>query len=140
MFPRNEDVTIPKIIFNWQDLVIDHRSPCFQLARYCDTLLKKSQKGISESEIDDKLNQSITVFKYLDDKDVFQKFYARNLGKFRLRILKKYVFRHLFLSNTPSVFAAEKLDRFLSITAMHDTPLWRNVLCNLCCNQIMHNL
>ena len=55
----------------------------FQLARYCDTLLKKSQKGISESEIDDKLNQSITVFKYLDDKDVFQKFYSRNLGNNR---------------------------------------------------------
>ena len=51
------------------------------LARYCDQLLKKSQKGISESEIDDKLNASITVFKYLDDKDVFQKFYSRNLGK-----------------------------------------------------------
>eukprot|EP00096_Caligus_rogercresseyi_P010960 TRINITY_DN415_c0_g1_i2.p1 TRINITY_DN415_c0_g1~~TRINITY_DN415_c0_g1_i2.p1 ORF type:complete len:751 (-),score=90.94 TRINITY_DN415_c0_g1_i2:275-2527(-) len=51
------------------------------LARYCDGLLKKSQKGISENEIDDKLNASITVFKYLDDKDVFQKFYARNLGK-----------------------------------------------------------
>ena len=32
-------------------------------------------------EIDDKLNNSITVFKYLDDKDVFQKFYSRNLGK-----------------------------------------------------------
>jgi len=52
-----------------------------QLAKYCDNLLKKSQKGISESEIDDKLNNSITVFKYLDDKDVFQKFYSRNLGK-----------------------------------------------------------
>ena len=51
------------------------------LARYCDTLLKKSQKGISESEIDDKLSCSITVFKYLDDKDIFQKFYSRNLGK-----------------------------------------------------------
>merc|ERR1719410_1536389 len=51
------------------------------LARYCDTLLKKSQKGISESEIDDRLSSSITVFKYLDDKDVFQKFYSRNLGK-----------------------------------------------------------
>ena len=48
----------------------------FQLAKYCDTLLKKSQKGMSESEIDDKLNSSITVFKYLDDKDVFQKFYS----------------------------------------------------------------
>ena len=55
--------------------------PLFQLARYCDTLLKKSQKGISESEIDDKLSSSITVFKYLDDKDIFQKFYSRNLGK-----------------------------------------------------------
>jgi cullin 2 len=43
--------------------------------------LKKSQKGIAETEIDDKLNNSITVFKYLDDKDVFQKFYSRNLGK-----------------------------------------------------------
>jgi hypothetical protein len=54
-----------------------------QLARYCDSLLRKSQKGISESEIDEKLNNSITVFKYLDDKDVFQKFYARNLGMAR---------------------------------------------------------
>ena len=54
----------------------------FQLARYCDSLLKKSQKGISENEIDDKLQYSITVFKYLDDKDVFQKFYARNLGTY----------------------------------------------------------
>merc|ERR1711983_698040 len=67
--------------------VINHREPKQQakapelLAKYCDTLLKKSQKGISESEIVDKLNNSITVFKYLDDKDVFQKFYSRNLGK-----------------------------------------------------------
>ena len=51
------------------------------MAKYCDNLLKKSQKGKSENEIDDKLNNSITVFKYLDDKDVFQKFYSRNLGK-----------------------------------------------------------
>ena len=33
--------------------------------------------GISESEIEEKLASSITIFKYLDDKDVFQKFYAR---------------------------------------------------------------
>ena len=52
-------------------------------------LLKKSQKGISESEIDDKLNQSITVFKYLDDKDVFQKFYARNLGECCIKVTRK---------------------------------------------------
>ncbi len=51
------------------------------MARYCDSLLKKSQKGISENGIDEKLNSSITVFKYLDDKDVYQKFYGRNLGE-----------------------------------------------------------
>lgn len=67
--------------------VINHRQPKQQakapelLARYCDTLLKKSQKGISESQIEQKLDLSITVFKYIDDKDVFQKFYSRNLGK-----------------------------------------------------------
>ncbi len=44
-----------------------------QLAKYCDALLKKSAKGVSESEIDDNLAQCITVFKYLDDKDIYQR-------------------------------------------------------------------
>ncbi|KAI4454581.1 cullin [Holotrichia oblita] len=69
--------------------VINHRpnmgkSPCRSpelLAKYCDTLLKKSSKGISEAEIEEKLSQSITIFKYIDDKDVFQKFYSRMLAK-----------------------------------------------------------
>ncbi|XP_017775515.1 PREDICTED: cullin-2 [Nicrophorus vespilloides] len=69
--------------------VINHRpnkgkTPCRSpelLAKYCDTLLKKSSKGISEAEVDEKLRKSITIFKYIDDKDVFQKFYARMLAK-----------------------------------------------------------
>ncbi|XP_071057116.1 cullin-2 isoform X2 [Onthophagus taurus] len=69
--------------------VINHRpnsgrSPCRSpelLAKYCDTLLKKSSKGISEQDIDEKLTNSITIFKYIDDKDVFQKFYSRMLAK-----------------------------------------------------------
>ncbi|KAG7210335.1 hypothetical protein KM043_011873 [Ampulex compressa] len=51
------------------------------LAKYCDSLLKKSAKAASEAEIEEKLSRSITVFKYVDDKDVFQKFYARMLAK-----------------------------------------------------------
>nr|XP_018904304.1 PREDICTED: cullin-2 [Bemisia tabaci] len=51
------------------------------LAKYCDLLLKKSSKGMSDSEIDDRLSQSIIIFKYIDDKDVFQKFYSRMLAK-----------------------------------------------------------
>jgi len=44
------------------------------LPDYCDTLLKRGLKGVSESEVDDKLSLSITVFKYIDDKDVFKSF------------------------------------------------------------------
>ncbi|GFY78728.1 cullin-2 [Trichonephila inaurata madagascariensis] len=51
------------------------------LAKYCDSLLKKNAKTCTETEIEQKLTQSITIFKYIDDKDVFQKFYARMLAK-----------------------------------------------------------
>nr|CAD7453320.1 unnamed protein product [Timema tahoe] len=68
--------------------VINHRptpkTPCRSpemLAKYCDALLKKSSKGMSETEVDERLSQSITIFKYIDDKDVFQKFYSRMLAK-----------------------------------------------------------
>ncbi|XP_073990982.1 cullin 2 [Rhodnius prolixus] len=63
---------------------INPKLPCRSpelLAKYCDTLLKKSSKGSSESEIDDRLANSITIFKYIDDKDVFQKFYSRMLAR-----------------------------------------------------------
>ena len=53
----------------------------FKLAKYCDMLLKKSAKGMSETEVDDKLANSITIFKYLDDKDIFQRFYAKMLAR-----------------------------------------------------------
>lgn len=69
--------------------VINHRSnngksPCKSpelLAKYCDTLLKKSSKGVSETEVEEKLSESIIIFKYIDDKDIFQKFYSRMLAK-----------------------------------------------------------
>ena len=68
--------------------VVNHRShpkqPCKSpelLAKYCDSLLKKSTKGTGESEVDEKLSHCITVFKYVDDKDVYQKFYSSLLAK-----------------------------------------------------------
>ncbi|EHB18179.1 Cullin-1 [Heterocephalus glaber] len=42
------------------------------LARYCDSLLKKSSKNPEEAELEDTLNQVMVVFKYIEDKDVFQ--------------------------------------------------------------------
>ncbi|KAI0240880.1 Cullin-1 [Lamellibrachia satsuma] len=51
------------------------------LARYCDLLLKKSSKNPEEAELEDILNQVMIMFKYLEDKDVFQKFYSKMLAK-----------------------------------------------------------
>ena len=51
------------------------------LAKYTDTLLKKSGKSAEESDVENALKQIMTVFKYIEDKDVFQKFYGRMLAK-----------------------------------------------------------
>ncbi|XP_061271394.1 cullin-1-like [Bos javanicus] len=51
------------------------------LAQYCDSLLKKSSKNPEEAELEDTLNHVMTVFKYMDDKDVVQKFYTKMLAK-----------------------------------------------------------
>lgn len=44
-------------------------------------LLKKSSKNPEEAELEDTLNQVMVVFKYIEDKDVFQKFYSKMLAK-----------------------------------------------------------
>ncbi|KAH9897238.1 Cullin [Xylariomycetidae sp. FL2044] len=51
------------------------------LAKYTDVLLRKSGTGIEEAELDATLTQIMTVFKYIEDKDVFQKFYSRMLAR-----------------------------------------------------------
>ncbi|XP_064594486.1 cullin-1-like [Liolophura sinensis] len=51
------------------------------LARYCDLLLKKSSRNPEEAELEDTLCQVMVVFKYIEDKDVFQKFYSKMLAK-----------------------------------------------------------
>ncbi|OTA69546.1 Cullin-domain-containing protein [Hypoxylon sp. EC38] len=51
------------------------------LAKYTDVLLRKSGAGVEESELDATLTQIMTVFKYIEDKDVFQKFYSRMLAR-----------------------------------------------------------
>ena len=51
------------------------------LAKYTDSLLKKGAKAAEESELEEMLVQIMTVFKYIEDKDVFQKFYSKMLGQ-----------------------------------------------------------
>lgn len=73
---------------------ISPQQPCRSpelLAKYCDSLLRKPSsgsnvsgsaiRGLTDTEIDEKLSLSIIVFKYIDDKDIFQKFYSKNMAR-----------------------------------------------------------
>lgn len=51
------------------------------LVRHCDQLLKKGAKGLNENDLDDKLAGVVTIFKYIEDKDVFNKIYSKHLAR-----------------------------------------------------------
>eukprot|EP01112_Ceratiomyxa_fruticulosa_P003138 TRINITY_DN1351_c0_g4_i1.p1 TRINITY_DN1351_c0_g4~~TRINITY_DN1351_c0_g4_i1.p1 ORF type:complete len:768 (+),score=165.40 TRINITY_DN1351_c0_g4_i1:391-2694(+) len=51
------------------------------LARFTDLLLKKSPKNPEEAEMEQLLADVMIVFKYIEDKDVFQTFYSKMLAK-----------------------------------------------------------
>jgi len=51
------------------------------LAIYADELLRSGLRGATEQEINEKLTNVIVVFRYLQDKDVFENFYKQYLAK-----------------------------------------------------------
>ncbi|CAF1052602.1 unnamed protein product [Adineta ricciae] len=51
------------------------------LARYCDALLRKGSKAVEETDLEEKFNEIMIVFNYVEDKDVYQKFYGKMLAK-----------------------------------------------------------
>ncbi|CAI4229085.1 unnamed protein product [Auanema sp. JU1783] len=51
------------------------------LAKYCDQLLRKSNKMPDEMELEAMLLDVLVVFKYIEDKDVFSKFYTKMFSK-----------------------------------------------------------
>ncbi|EME47496.1 hypothetical protein DOTSEDRAFT_69438 [Dothistroma septosporum NZE10] len=57
-----------------------NRSPEL-LAKHSDNVLKRSTKATEEDDMEKMLDHIMTIFKYIEDKDVFQKFYSRHLAK-----------------------------------------------------------
>lgn len=51
------------------------------LAKYCDSLLKKNAKNTDDTDLELVLQNVMIVFKYVEDKDVFQKFYTKQLAR-----------------------------------------------------------
>lgn len=58
----------------------DSRTPEL-LARYADSLLKKSAKAADENEIEACLAGIMIIFQYVNEKDAFEKYYSRLLSK-----------------------------------------------------------
>ncbi|KAJ1994481.1 hypothetical protein H4R33_000266 [Dimargaris cristalligena] len=52
-------------------------------AKYCDLVLlrRPTRASLSETDREGRLHQMLHLFKYIDDKDVFQKFYTRALAR-----------------------------------------------------------
>ncbi|RDX50263.1 Cullin-domain-containing protein [Lentinus brumalis] len=51
------------------------------LAKHADALLRKNNKMAEEGDLEGALNKVMILFKYIDDKDVFQSFYTTKLSK-----------------------------------------------------------
>jgi len=51
------------------------------LAKHADALLRKNNKMAEEEDLESALNRVMVLFKYLEDKDVFQTFYTTKLSK-----------------------------------------------------------
>ncbi|ESK95046.1 hypothetical protein Moror_13936 [Moniliophthora roreri MCA 2997] len=51
------------------------------LAKHTDLLLRKNNKMAEEGDLEGALNRVMILFKYIEDKDVFQSFYSTKLSK-----------------------------------------------------------
>lgn len=51
-----------------------------RLSRYTDFLLRRTGKGLTDPELEKRLSNAIIIFKYIEDKDMFQKYYSKMLA------------------------------------------------------------
>lgn len=61
-------------------LNLNAKSPEY-LSLFIDEKLKKGAKGLSEQEIEAVLDKTMVLFRYLQEKDVFERYYKQHLAK-----------------------------------------------------------
>ncbi|KAK2182304.1 hypothetical protein NP493_360g02030 [Ridgeia piscesae] len=59
---------------------LNTKSPEY-LSLFIDDKLKKGVKGMSEQEIENVLDKSMVLFRFLEEKDVFERYYKQHLAK-----------------------------------------------------------
>lgn len=61
-------------------LNLNQKSPEY-LSLFIDDKLKKGVKGMTETEIEQVLDKTMVLFRYLQEKDVFERYYKQHLAK-----------------------------------------------------------
>lgn len=61
-------------------LNLNPKSPEY-LSLFVDDKLKKGAKGMTETEIEQILEKTMVLFRYLQDKDIFERYYKQHLAK-----------------------------------------------------------
>jgi cullin-3 len=61
-------------------LNLNPKSPEY-LSLFIDDKLKKGVKGMSEQDIEQVLDKTMILFRYLQEKDVFERYYKQHLAK-----------------------------------------------------------
>lgn len=59
---------------------LNNKSPEF-ISLFIDEQLKKGLKGVSEEEVETILNKVMMLFRFIQEKDVFEKYYKQHLAK-----------------------------------------------------------
>ena len=59
---------------------LSQRSPEY-ISLFMDDKLRKGLKGMSEDDIEGVLDKVMMLFRYLQEKDVFEKYYKQHLAK-----------------------------------------------------------
>ena len=64
--------------------------PAELIAKYLDAKLRTGNKGQSEEELEAMLDSVLTLFRYIQGKDVFEAFYKKDLAKRLLLLHEAY--------------------------------------------------
>ena len=78
----NKDSNVDLAIKNaFENFINQNEKTAMSLVYFLDDQFKKDLKGGTDAEINEKLDKVIQIFRYLQDKDIFEGFYKNSLAK-----------------------------------------------------------
>ena len=78
----DKDQTVELTIKNsFESFINENDKTARSLVSYLDDQFKKDFKNNTEVEISEKVDKVIQIFRYLNDKDIFEGFYKSSLAK-----------------------------------------------------------